>query len=140
MATPLVTQHYPDDFQVVTYSLHNYATLAASTGWLYADRDLIVDAVYVGISTVAGQAGTVKVTKSTTGSASSPVAPLNGTQVDITTTVALNATGTTVLTPISTSGANEVKAGNWISLTVGGTTLTSGLVGSIVLRFRSRYA
>lgn len=54
MPTPLVAQHYPDDFQILTYS---FTSAPADTVLLYADRPLIIDSIVVGV-TSAASAGT----------------------------------------------------------------------------------
>jgi hypothetical protein len=141
----LVPQHYPDDFETITYSVHNYNTLSANTAWFYADRDIIVDAFYVGVSVAAGNAALVKLVKTAggrTGTSGSPTpfaltaaSLASGTAVDITSSVALDSTGTKLGT-VNTSN-NFVDAGNWIGLCCT-TAPTSNLVGSITVRLRSR--
>jgi hypothetical protein len=142
----LVPQHYPDDFETITYSVHNYNTLSANVPWIYVDRDMIVDAFYVGVSVVAGNAGAVvklvKTSGGRTGTSGAPTAfaltaasLASGTATDISSNVALDSTGTKIGT-INTSN-NFVDAGNWIGLCCT-TAPTSALVGSITVRYRSR--
>tara|TARA_R110000868_G_scaffold231690_11_gene485108 strand:- start:278 stop:727 length:450 start_codon:yes stop_codon:yes gene_type:complete len=141
----LVPQHYPDQFEVATYSIHNFNTLSANTAWVYCDRDIIVDAFYVGVS-VAAQAGAVvklvKTAGGATGTSGSPTAfaltaasLASGTAVDITNSIALDSTGTKSGTVINT--ANFVDEGNWIGLCCT-TAPNATLVGAIVMRFRTR--
>lgn len=49
----LMTQHYPDDFQVVTLSYPG-AVVHDPTALLYADRDLVVDQIVVGVHAAGG--------------------------------------------------------------------------------------
>ena len=143
---PLVPTHYPDDFEIQTYSLHNFATLGANTAWIYADRNMVIDAFYVGVSVVAGNAGAVvklvKTNGGVTGTSDNPTpfvltaaSLASGTAVDITNSIALDSTGTKIGTIVNT--ANLVDAGNWIGLCCT-TAPTSGLVGTITVRIRSR--
>lgn len=142
----LVPQHYPDDFETITYSVHNFNTLSANVAWLYCDRDIIVDAFYVGVSVAAGNAGSVvklvKTSGGRTGTSGSPTpfaltaaSLASGTATDISNSIALDSTGTKLGT-INTSN-NFVDAGNWIGLCCT-TAPTSNLVGSITVRLRSR--
>jgi len=141
----LPAQHYPDDFQIVTYSVHNYNTLSDNVAWFYADRNLIIDAFYVGVSVAAGNAAVVKLVKTAGGATGTSGAPTafaltanslgSGTAVDISDSLALGTTGTKIGTIVNT--ANFVDAGNWVGLCCT-TAPTSALVGAINVRFRSR--
>jgi hypothetical protein len=142
----LVPQHYPDQFEISTYSVHNYNTLSANVPWIYCDRDIIVDAFYVGVSVAAGNAGAVvKLVKTSGGHTGTFGAPTafaltaaslaSGTATDITNSIALDSTGTKIGTIVNT--ANFVDEGNWIGLCCT-TAPSSNLVGAITLRFRTR--
>ena len=150
--TTQVAQNSPDVFQYATYSVHNYATLAADTAWIYADRNMVIDSFIVGVSAVSTTAtSTVKLVKTAggaTGSSTSPTAfALTATSlatanaVAISSAVALTATGTTSATIVTT--ANIVDAGNWIGLCLNTPQVAGAgntLVGSIQIRFRTRLA
>ena len=142
----LPPEYYPDQFEIATYSVHNFNTLSANTAWIYCDRNVIVDAFYVGVSVAAGNAGAVvklvKTAGGATGNFNSPTpfaltaaSLASGTAVDITNSIALDSTGSKSGTIVDT--ANFVDAGNWIGLCCT-TAPTSNLVGAITLRFRTR--
>ena len=146
--TTQVAQNSPDVFQYSTYSVHNYATLGADTAWIYADRNMVIDSFVVGVSVVAGNAATVKLVKTAGGATGTSTSPTEfaltaaslatANAVAISAAVALNALGTTSAAIVTT--ANIVDAGNWIGLCMSGTVPTSGLVGSIQIRWRTRLA
>lgn len=50
MPNPLVFQHYPDDFQVLTYTFNG--STPADQVLLYADRPLVIDSITVGVQAV----------------------------------------------------------------------------------------
>ena len=141
----LPPQHYPDQFEIATYSVHNFNTLSSNVAWIYCDRDYIVDAFYVGVSVAAGNAAVVKLVKTSGGHTGTSGAPTvfaltaaslaSGTATDITSNVALDSTGTKIGT-INTAN-NYVDEGNWIGLCCT-TAPTSNLVGAIVVRLRTR--
>jgi hypothetical protein len=143
----LPPEYYPDQFETATYSVHNYQTLAANVAWFYADRNLIIDAFYVGVSVAAtGNAAVVKLVKTAggaTGTGFNNPTPFaltagslaSGTAVDISDSLALDSTGTKTGTIINT--ANFVDAGNWVGLCCT-TAPSAALVGAITVRFRTR--
>jgi hypothetical protein len=142
----LPPEHYPDQFEIATYSVHNYNTLSANVAWIYCDRNVIVDAFYVGVSVIAGNAAVVKLVKTAGGAtgtgfnnptpfALTAASLASGTAVDITNSIALDSLGTKSGTIIES--ANFVDAGNWIGLCCT-TAPTSNLIGAITLRFRTR--
>ena len=49
MPTPLVTQHYPHDFQIITLGLNTTGD-GADQAMFYADRNIVIDSVIVGTS------------------------------------------------------------------------------------------
>jgi hypothetical protein len=63
MPTPLVTQHYPDDFQILTFNIR-----AFTSGDLlfYADRDMVIDSITFGLQTAGGTGATLQLAKTTT--------------------------------------------------------------------------
>jgi hypothetical protein len=148
MPTPLVTQHYPDDFQVVTFNaLDRYGSGAtdggstASYAIFYADRDVAVDSIVIAIAQAGASGSSLRIFKTTTGTAASPATPLfNGTTALTTAAQAGDATAgfytQTLVTPANDT--NIVRAGNWIGVILAG-TLTN-FRGQIQIRLRSRIA
>ena len=147
MPTPLVTQHYPDDFQVVTFNACDRYGAGATDGSngsyaiFYADRDVAVDSIVIGIAQVGAASSSLRIFKTTSGTAASPATPLfNGTTALTTAAQAGDATPgfytQTLVTPANDT--NIVRAGNWIGVILAG-TLTS-FRGQIQIRLRSRIA
>ena len=85
MPNPLVVQHYPDDFQILTY---NFANTSPSdpTVLLYADRPLVIDSIHVTIltATTASGAGALsfEVTQDPTSVASTTIIAVASTDDD----------------------------------------------------------
>ena len=150
MPIPLVTQHYPDDFQIFTFPLlvgsgyrSEEAGAVTTTPLLYEDRDLVVDSITVAISVVGTSGAALNVRKSTAGTSTTPSGPsfdTTGTAVKLhTVNVDGTTLGTTVVTLNSPStDVNLVKAGNWLGLAFAGTT--ANMRGMVQIRFRSRVA
>jgi hypothetical protein len=141
--TTLPAQYYPDDFQQHTYVIHNYQALVVDLPWFYCDRNIIIDEVIVGVSTAGsgGTSPTVAICKTTGGTIATPATPL-ASLVAISSGVSLAATGTTVMTTDSATKfldktTNFVDAGNWVVFDLT-SAVTSGLLGAITIRFRSR--
>jgi hypothetical protein len=141
MPNPLVTQHYPDDFQI--HSILIQSALVTGKVVFYADRDIVVDSITFGVNVAGAASSTVQVVKTTTGTASSPIsaaaASITSGATALHTAFDTSATGTlsaTLATP--SSDTNLVKAGNWLGLIVTGTV--TNLRGVIQIRFRSRIA
>jgi len=140
MPVPLVTQHYPDDFQTETVQ---FTTPIDGQAFFYADRDIVIDSLVVGVAVAGGASALVKFTKTTSGTAASPAAPsvaniTGGTE--ITGNVDIASLGTVSASLLSTStDVNIVKAGNWVGIErVSGTFGTPNLIFRV--RFRSRVA
>ena len=138
MPTPLVTQHYPHDFQIFTHVVHDAS--AADLVWLYADRIMVIDSIVVTAmhtSAVGGSATVqlVKVAKDTIPTSTNIQA---GTAISNAISVAAN---TAVTEGTITTSTNEVAAGSWVCLkwTAGGGTLAN-FRGAIQMRFRSQQA
>ena len=135
MPNVLVTQHYPDDFQVIT-SVFNHnldAPTLLTIPVMYVDSrgngtGIVIDSIAIGINVVEGSAGTVEVVHATTVQASTG---FNSVQ---TATVSTNALGTTVPT-INTSN-NFVPAGSWVMLKF--SVAQTAVHGAVTIRFRSR--
>jgi|688.fasta_scaffold341983_1 hypothetical protein len=140
MPVPLVTQHYPDDFQTETVQ---FTTPIDGQAFFYADRDIVIDSLVVGVAVAGGISSAIKFTKTTSGTAANPadptVANITG-GTDITETVMIDAVATASAPLLSTStDVNIVKAGNWVGVErVSGTFGTPNLIFRV--RFRSRVA
>ena len=138
MPRPLVTQQYPDDFQVFSFSV---SPPIGGTPLLYADRDIVIDSIVIG-NTAASAGDTVQLTKTTTGTSTTPVS-LSGSSFSTGTALhaaqSVTAAGTFVQTLTNTNTDNNiVKAGNWVGLDLVGTT--GAAVVCIQIRYRSRIA
>lgn len=144
MPTPLVVQHYPDDFQILTFPIR-----AFTSGDLlfYADRDIVVDSITFGLQTAGGTGATLQLAKTTTATTSNGVlTPATGAAANVTGGTALHTavdissgTATTVVSLTTPSlDTNRVLAGNYVGVIVGGTIGTPD--GIIQIRYRSRVA
>jgi len=149
MPTPLVTQHYPDDFQILTYYVQS--ALTDPTTLLYADRTWVVDSITVTAQTAHGSAatGSFEVSTDPTSQSGTSMATVD---LNLTagTTVFLDGVGTTVRTvsaggtagtsansvQLSTS-TNIIPAGSFLQVDLSAGTSWRGL---IQIRFRSRQA
>lgn len=146
MPTPLVTQHYPHDFQVVTFNPLDRAGAGATDGngsyaIFYADRDVAVDSIVIAIAQAGALSSTIRIFKTTSGTATSPAVPLfNGTTALTTAAQAADAAaGTYVQTLVTPANdTNIVRAGNWIGVVLSG-TLTA-FRGLVQIRLRSAIA
>jgi len=139
----LPTQYYHDDQQVVCEVL---IAPAAATPILYADRNLIIDSVVVGVYTVsAGITATIQKTVGATndGITITPVSPAAASPQTLmaTGTIPVATAGTYVVSTESATRSlsadhNTLDAGNWL-LFVPSASAT-GAVLSVQVRFRSR--
>lgn len=145
----LPVQHFPDDFSIETISL---PLVVPTTGWpvLYADRDLVIDSITVGIcvaSTTSSQ--TAIFSKTTSGirnaSDNSKITPAqvftSPTSIMAAGSVAISTIGTYVLTTDSatnnlSASLNRLDAGNWLIFVPSGATV--GMTCTIQVRVRSR--
>jgi hypothetical protein len=155
MPTPLVVQHYPDDFQTVSY-VFTGAAINDPTAILYADRTLVIDSIVVGIHAIAGAGGSLtfryslNAVQNGSGTAIAVLLPTaaNGTYADgetavldgvgyvkhySTAGVVSNDTGSTQL---STS-LNVIPQGYWLAIDPAS---ASAFRGTIQVRYRSRQA
>lgn len=140
MPVPLVTQHYPDDFQILTFTIR-----AFTNGDLlfYADRDVVIDSITFGLQTAGGTGASLQLAKTTGGTATTPA---SGAAANVTGGTALHtavdiSTGTaTTVVSLTTpsSDTNRVAAGNYVGVIVAGTIGTPD--GIIQIRLRSRIA
>lgn len=134
MPNILTTQYYPDDFQIVSYTL--YAPVNG-IALFYAERDLVIDQVIYGITTAEGGMDAT-VVKTTTGTLASPAnaATLGGATSTLHTAQDMSVGGTyvkTLTTPANNT--NLVKAGNWVGLLV---TNAGPARFSLQIRYRTR--
>jgi hypothetical protein len=137
MPNVLVTQHYPDDFQVIT-AVINHALDAATLltiPVMYVESrgngtGIVIDSIAIGINVVEGAAETVEVVHATTVQASTGLTSVQ------TAATSVNALGTTLPT-INTSN-NFVPAGSWILLKFD--AAQANVHGAVTIRFRSRLA
>lgn len=160
MPTPLVTQHYPDDFQTISY-VFTGALINDPSAILYADRDLIIDQIVVGIHAVGSTSGALSfevansctstsgtvlgvVTVDTANVTAGDHIILDGVSPTIykyTAGVAAAVSGCTQLKYINATNTtvdNVVPAGSW--LIVDSTGTTTGARVTIQIRYRSRRA
>ena len=155
MPVSLLTQNYPNDFQVVT--IPNVSAIPHDpTLVLYADRDLVIDQIVVGVHAVGGTdalltfesttdidntaaAGTVlasvNVDTANVGAGNTIVTSTHGvTRRNDAGVLQSGATGTTVIN----SANNVIPAGSWLIIDSSG-TMTGARV-SVQVRFRSQLA
>lgn len=148
----LVIQHYPDDFALTVYA-NAIAAPHDPTILLYADRDLYVDEIVVGVHAVGGTAAVLsfEVTRDlTNATAGSVVALANIDTANVTagdtmvfTTDGIVRTSTTGSVYASSTGStaisnleNKIPQGYWLLIDITG-TIGSGRA-SVQVRYRSR--
>jgi hypothetical protein len=150
----LPAQYYPDDFQVVVF---NNAIAAPNDPvlLLYADRDLIVDEIVVGVHAVGGSSAVLSFETSTDPSSTTPSAtPMATVNIDTANITAGDTfvlisdgiTRTTAAGVVTTSSTgtsianmkdqNKISKGSWLVIDITG-TIGGGRVG-VQIRFRSR--
>ena len=140
MPTPLVTQHYPDDFNTFEYHIHS--AMGTENILFYADRDIAIDSITMGIYVVGSATSLITIKKTTGGTSASPKSALAATLdtggVALITAQSADTPGGTFLPALLTpsSDTNIIKAGNFVYYTASGTTST--IRGLIQIRFRSR--
>lgn len=150
----LLPQYYPDNFQVVVYN-NAIAAPHDPSILLYADRDLYVDAIVVGIHAIGGSGAELsfEVTRDINSSTPSvtPMATVNIETANVSAgdTLVLTSDGITkttaagVVTTSSTGSSvanfnaqNQIPMGSWLVMDIGG-TIGTGRV-AVQVRFRSR--
>jgi hypothetical protein len=132
MPVPLVTQHYPDDFQILNFYVNHAVVPAANDAipLFYADRNMVVDSIVYGVAVAeTGSSDTVELVHATTPQATT------GTSIQSAAS-SINTAGTVTPT-ISTSG-NEVASGRWVIAKF--SDALGQFHGTIQVRFRSRLA
>jgi hypothetical protein len=130
MPVPLVTQQYPDDFQIVSFTLNTGDIAAAldTVPLFYADRAIVIDSIVYGVGVIDATED-VEIIHAATPQATT------GTSVQ-TAVSSLGTTGTVTPT-ISTSG-NEVASGRWVLAKFSDGVDTAFV--TVTIRFRSRVA
>jgi hypothetical protein len=125
----LPVEHYPDDFRVINYFVHDAS--AADEPIFYCDRNMVVDSITVSVAVVA--AGATVALK-----AVAPGTDPTGTNVAagtaVTSAVSLAALGAIAGTVVNTE--NSLLAGTHLGLDFTGTV--SAFRGLISIRIRSR--
>lgn len=150
MPNPLVIQHYPDDFQLLTYYVQSALTDPSTI--LYADRTMVIDSITVTTKTAHGSAATAsfEVSSDPTSAGGTTMGTvdlnltagvtvfLDGVTPDSVRTVAADGTAGTSANSVQLSrSTNVIPAGSFLQV-----DLTSGTSwrGLIQIRFRSRQA
>lgn len=155
MPTSLVTQHYPDDFQILTYQFAG-AAVTDPTPLLYADRALVIDSIIVSVNAVATAAGAGALSfekgsaPNGTGGTVLAVASVDDDNVDagdylifgdgVDSVRRYNSSGTLQTTATGSTklsvAENQLAAGQWLVIDLTGTA--SAYRGLIQIRYRSR--
>ena len=152
----LPVQHYADDFQVVSIPFWA-AAITDPTPILYADRDLVIDEIVVGVTVVGGTSYALDFESSTSpiGTAGASMCTINVDTANVSAGDTLVATTDNVLryssagalqtTTVGSTAINGVTAGVQSNFIAKGSWLVvdiSGTVGSgrvvVQIRFRSR--
>lgn len=152
MPTSLVTQHYPDDFQVCTFPIMSAPVDPFPA--FYADRDMVVDSVTVGVQAAGGangrlfletaaapnaDSGTVFCTINIDGTSNTTAGDtIISTTDGVLRREAAGTSGNVGASTLINAENNLVKAGQWVMLDFGGTV--TGFRGVVQVRFRSRVA
>jgi hypothetical protein len=154
----LLPQYYNDDFQVVVFN-NAIAAPHDPTILLYADRDMIIDEIVVGVHAVGGASAVLNfestVDISNTAPAGAVMAAVNIDTANITAgdtfvlttdgitrttsagVVTTTSTGTTAINAVSAGVQNNfIPKGSWLVADITG-TIGAGRV-AIQIRFRSR--
>ena len=139
MPNPLAVEQYHDDFQIISELLVAPVT---GTAMLYAERDTVIDAIYMGVSVVGTSSASLQIVKTTSGTLTTPASAIAATVAAGTAlhTAQLITTGGTFSPTLTTPSldTNLIKAGNWVGVVVVG-TVTSAVV-LVQFRVRSRVA
>jgi len=152
----LPVQHYADDFQILTIPFVTASGITDPNAILYADRDLVIDEIVVGVTTVGASGALINFRASTNpgDTAAASMCVINVDTANVTASDTLVATTDNVLryssagalqtTTVGSTAINGVTAGvqsNFIPkgswLVVDPTSASSARV-IIQIRFRSR--
>ena len=154
MPSSLVTQHYPDDFQVVSF--HNINPSAGDPiALLYAERDIVIDSIVLGVRIAGNDAGggglSFETSLSPAGDSGTSMCVFNidgsnntvagDTKIATTDSAIRYLANGSVANDSSTKinpDANLVRAGRWLMMDVVGTA--GNFRGTVQVRFRSRVA
>lgn len=128
--TPLPVEHYPDDFRVINYFIHDGS--AADELIYYCDRNMVVDSISYSIA-AAGAASSTAVLKAVA-PGTTPTAGNIAAGTAVSSAIALDATGFVSGTIVTTE--NQLPAGTHLGIDYTGTV--SALRGIITIRIRSR--
>jgi len=139
MPNPLQTQSYVDDFQMITELVIAPVT---GTALIYAERDIVIDAIYMGVSVVGTASATLQIVKTTTGTLTTPASAsaavvAAGTALHTAQSITTLGTFTPTLTTPNLD-TNLIKAGNWVGVVVAGTVTSAAVL--VQFRVRSRVA
>ena len=139
MPNPLAVEQYHDDFQIIAETLLAPVT---GTALVYAERDIVIDAIYMGVSIVGTASATLQIVKTTTGTLVTPAsasAAVVAAGTALHTAQAITVLGTFIPTLTTPSlDTNLIKAGNWIGVVVTGTVSSAAV--AVQFRIRSRVA
>jgi len=147
----LVIQHYPDDFSLTVYP-NAIAAPHDPTILLYADRDLYIDEIVVGVHAVGGTSAVLsfEVTRDISATGGTVVALANidtanisnGDTIVLTTDAVVRTNGSGVVQTTATGSTvinkdeNKIPQGYWLMFDITG-TIGSGRA-SVQVRYRSR--
>jgi len=126
----LPVQHYPDDFRVINYFVHD--TSAADEPIFYCDRNMVVDSITVSVAVIGAASSTVTLKAVASGTNPTAANIVAGTAVS--SAVALDALGAIAGTIVNTE--NSLLAGAHLGLDFTGTV--SAFRGLVTIRIRSR--
>lgn len=139
MPNPLAVEQYNDDFQIISELLISPVT---GTAMVYAERDTVIDAIYMGVSVVGGSGATLRIVKTTSGTLASPAsasAAVVAAGTGLHTAQVITALGTFIPTLTTPDlDTNLIKAGNWVGVVVAGTISTAAVL--VQFRLRNRVA
>jgi hypothetical protein len=153
-ANSLVTQHYPNDFQIVTVPFVAAASTSDPVVFMYADRDLVIDSVVVGIIVPGGGNGRLNIEEATApnSSAGTIICSFNidggnnaaaGDTIisDTDSVVRIDAAGDSQNVGASTkinNANNLIQKGRWVMIDFENTF--AAFRGTVQIRFRSMVA
>jgi len=162
MPIPLVTQHYPDDFKILSYNPQANPVAGTNAILLYADRTMVIDSITVTVQVIAAAAATAsfEVNSNPVNTSGTVIAVANlaetagdtifldGVNNSSGNVRKISATGTAgsssgstqlkFLSPTNTSIDNVVPAGSFLVIDYTGTP--TAFRGLIQIRYRSRLA
>ena len=148
----LLTQYYPDDFDIVSFQFNTSSggSLNDPTPLLYADRNLIIDTIIVGVVNTGGTSAAASFEQASNPNATNgtvvAVAAIDGTNAAAGDTIVLTTDGVTRSnggTATTTTGnsaidrtTNFIPKGNWLIIDVTGNLSSANI--TVQIRYRSR--